>query len=248
MVKGCKVRNRKLRIILLGIAILIAAMVIGGAAYVNDYYHADVWAIEAMQSDGGVAVDCLDDNTLAFVPEHVRAGLIFYPGGKVEYTAYAPLMQTFAEDGILCLLVQMPFNLAMLDVNAADGLVDLYPEVETWYIGGHSLGGAMAASYVSNHTDLFQGLILLAAYSTADIADSDLSVVSVYGTSDQVLNMESYEKYKGNLPDSALEVVIGGGCHSYFGSYGRQKGDGEATISREDQMQKTVEAFLQTLE
>ncbi len=85
----------------------------------------------------------------------VAAGLIFYPGGKVEYTAYQPLMAACAERDILCVLVEMPFNLAVFDINAADGIQEQYPEVGHWYIGGHSLGGSMAASYLSKHTEKF---------------------------------------------------------------------------------------------
>ena len=82
-----------------------------------------------------------------------KCGFIFYPGGKVEYTAYAPLM---------CVLLKMPLNLAVLDVNAADSVFDMFPEISSWYIGGHSLGGSMAASYALENTDKLEGLVLLA--------------------------------------------------------------------------------------
>jgi alpha/beta superfamily hydrolase len=138
----------------------------------------------------------------------------------------------------------MPANLAVFDVNAADDIGEMYPDIENWYIGGHSLGGAMAAFYVEKHSKNFSGLILLAAYSTADLSDSGLSVVSIYGNRDEVLDRDKYEKCLPNLPDTAEEVVIEGGCHSYFGSYGMQEGDGEPTITREEQMAQTVEAIL----
>jgi alpha/beta superfamily hydrolase len=152
-------------------------------------------------------------------------------------------MEKLAENGILCVLVHMPGNLAVLDVNAAEGIQEMYPEIKTWYIGGHSLGGAMAASYAAKHSDDFSGLILLGAYSTVDLTDSGLAVLSVYGSRDGVLDKEKYEKYFFNLPDKAEEVVIEGGCHSYFGSYGMQEGDGTPTITREQQMEETVEAI-----
>jgi alpha/beta superfamily hydrolase len=154
-------------------------------------------------------------------------------------------MEKLAENGILCVLVHMPGNLAVLDINAADGIREMYPEIKTWYIGGHSLGGAMAASYAAKHSEDFSGLILLAAYSTADLSDSGLSVISVYGSMDGVLDRTQYEKYLPNLPDKAKEVVIEGGCHSYFGNYGMQEGDGTPTITREEQMEETVEAILE---
>jgi pimeloyl-ACP methyl ester carboxylesterase len=110
-------------------------------------------------------------------------------------------------------------------------------------MGGHSLGGSMAASYVSKHTEDFVGLVLLGSYSTADLAGSGLKVLSVYGSEDQVMNREKYEKYRSNLPEDFVERVIDGGCHAYFGMYGAQKGDGIPTISNETQINITADAI-----
>ena len=99
----------------------------------------------------------------AFVPGEIRGGMIFYPGGLVDHRAYAPLMQVLCDRGVLCLLCDMPLDLAVLDMKAADGLQAQYPQVEKWLIGGHSLGGAMAASYVSDHAAEYDGLVLLGA-------------------------------------------------------------------------------------
>ena len=172
------------------------------------------------------------------------AGLIFYPGGKVEHAAYTPLMEMLASEGILCVLVEMPFRLAVLDVNAADGIPEAFPEVECWYMGGHSLGGSMAASYLASHTEDFDGLILLGAYSTADLSGSGLTVLSVYGSEDGVMNREKYAEYKPNLPEGFTEVIIEGGNHAYFGAYGEQEGDGTATVTPAEQVRETVAAIL----
>ena len=150
-------------------------------------------------------------------------------------------MQACAEQGILCVLIEMPFNLAVLDVNAADGVQEEYSEITEWYIGGHSLGGSMAASYAAKNKEAFAGLILLASYSTADLSESELSVLSVYGSEDGVLNMEKYEKYHVKLPNNITEYVIEGGCHAYFGVYGTQKGDGMPTVSNKEQIDITAE-------
>ena len=177
------------------------------------------------------------------IRQYLTAGLIFYPGGKVENTAYAPLLHDLAEDGILCVLVKMPCNLAVLDMNAADSIPERFSEVTDWYIGGHSLGGAMAASYAAKHTDELDGLVLLAAYSTADLTDSGLRVYAAYGSEDGVLNREKYEADRINLPQDTTEMVIDGGCHAGFGSYGAQKGDGAPVISAEEQQQQTADAL-----
>lgn len=151
-------------------------------------------------------------------------------------------MHRIAEQGIQCVLVKMPFNLAVLDISAADGIAAEFPEISSWYIGGHSLGGTMAASCAARHTGEFSGMILLASYSTADISGSGLKVLSMYGTRDGVLNMDSYQKNRPNLPADADEIVINGGNHAGFGSYGVQSGDGTADITAAEQMEITASA------
>ena len=227
------------------ILVVCAALVTTCAVYVNDYYHADQDAIAAFAPADNIEVQVLGDNAVAYVPGTPRAGLIFYPGGKVEFTAYAPLMEACAAEGIVCVLVEMPFNLAVLDVNAAEGIQEQFPEVEAWCIGGHSLGGSMAASYLADHTDAFEGLILLGSYSTADLSGTSLEVLSVYGSEDQVMNREKYEEYKGNLPSDVTELVIEGGCHAYFGMYGAQEGDGIPSISNTEQILRTAQAIAE---
>ena len=233
-------KRKRLRIIL---GVLLAAILLvcaGFAIYVGDYYHADETAVQAMAPADGIATSKTDGGDLVLAPPDSKAGLIFYPGGKVEYTAYAPLMRACAEKGILCVLVKMPCNLAVLDANAADGIAEQYPDIDAWYIGGHSLGGAMAAAYAADHSGELDGLILLAAYSTEDLNGSGLEVLSVYGSEDRVLNREKYEGYRGNLPSGAAEIVIDGGCHAGFGSYGPQEGDGAPTITGEEQVIRTA--------
>lgn len=221
---------------------IILSIVAGCAFYVNDYYRAlpEALAVVAEPAEGIIVAEEKNDR-IVFEPEDAKAGLIFYPGGKVQYEAYAPLMEALAEEGILCVLLHMPANLAVLDMNAAEGITAEYPDIEKWYIGGHSLGGSMAASYAAKNTEELEGVILLASYSTAALQNSGLEVVSIYGSHDGVLNLEKYDKYRENLPEDFKEEVIEGGNHAYFGKYGFQEGDREATIANENQIEATVD-------
>lgn len=239
--------HKKQKIAVISALCILTVLLAAFGIYINDYYHADSTAIEALQSDGAVTVVQTDSDTLVFSPEKPTAGLIFYPGGKVEYTAYAPLLHALAKQGMLCVLVKMPCNLAVLDVNAADGLREQFPEIAVWYIGGHSLGGSMAASYAGKHAEAYTGLILLAAYSTQDLSSSGLQVISVYGSEDEVLNMGKYEESRSNLPVDTLEYIIEGGCHAQFGSYGAQAGDGLPKISGEQQRQLAVQYIMEAV-
>lgn len=144
--------------------------------------------LAAMESTDAVAVQRLEDGDIAFVPGDPRAGIVFYPGGKVQAEAYAPLMRDLADRGFLCVIVSMPFNLAVLDANGADGVRERLPAVRRWILMGHSLDGAMAAGYLDGHARSWDGLVLLGAYSTADLSDDGVTVLSVTGDSDGVLD------------------------------------------------------------
>lgn len=235
---------KKRYIVGISLVAVLLALAIGWGVYVGDYYSADETAVTAMAGSETVSVQKMDKMTV-FSPESPTAGFLFYPGGKVEYTSYAPLMLALAERDVLCVLIPMPCNLAVLNPNAAEGMPELFPEIENWYIGGHSLGGSMAASYGAKHPEELKGLVLLAAYSTADLAASGLDVLSIYGSEDGVLNMEKYESCRGNLPETTAEIVIPGGNHAGFGSYGTQDGDGEASISPAEQIQYTAEEIAE---
>ena len=216
--------------------LVILLLAAGGAVYVGDYYR----ALPDAENVPGASV-LREHDRIVFRPDEVKAGLIFYPGGKVEYTAYSPLMAELAKEGFLCVLLKMPLNLAVFGVNAAERVYGDYPEIGRWILAGHSLGGVMAASYAAEHPERLDGLILLAAYSVNNLKENMIKVLSVYGSEDGVLDTEKYMKNRANLPGGTAEIIIPGGCHAGFGSYGPQKGDGEPSISGEDQIRITAE-------
>lgn len=236
-------RKRIVSVVLLGVLLVSLGLFAG---YVDSYYRAAPEALAATVSDGTVTVT-EQDGTLVFTTENPVAGLVFYPGGKVQVEAYAPLLRAIAERGVLCVLVQMPCNLAVLNGDAADAVIARHPELSDWYIGGHSLGGSMAALYAAKHASDVDGLILLAAYSTADLKGSGLSVLSLYGDTDGVMRRERYEQCRTNLPADAVELVIAGGNHAGFGCYGAQAGDGAATISAIEQQAIAADAIAQMI-
>lgn len=243
MIKLKKILKR----ILVGLVFLCMVCLVGGYIYVNDYYHADTEAVSAIYDNIDIVVKETDDY-FSFEVKNPKAGFIFYPGGKVETEAYMPLMNELAKHDILCILAKMPFRLAVLDIAAASSIKEDFKDISSWYIGGHSLGGAMASNYLEKHSEEYNGLILLGAYSANDLSQTSLNVLSIYGSEDQVLNKEKYQENIKNLPASFKEYVIKGGCHSYFGYYGHQDGDGNPSITREEQIIQTskyISDFIQ---
>jgi hypothetical protein len=140
--ESMKAINKKKFLIITGTVIIAIALIFGACAiYLADYYRADEGAIAVFSPEDNITVSSLKGGNVVFAPQDAKTGIIFYPGGKVEHNAYQPLMAALARKGVLCILVEMPFNLAVFDINAADGIREQYPEIEDWYIGGHSLGG-----------------------------------------------------------------------------------------------------------
>lgn len=213
--------------------------------YVNDYYHSDATARICMEGNTLVEIKNIDGGLYIDGPRDQNA-LIFYPGAKVEYTAYLPMLSELAEQGVDSFLIKMPCNLAFLGRNKASDIMDSY-DYSGWYLSGHSLGGAMAAAYAADHLDELKGLVLLAAYPTKDLKTEPFSVLSLYGSEDGVLNMKKLEQGRQYMPPDYAEICIDGGNHAQFGNYGAQKGDKEAAISWEDQQGRTVEAICKMI-
>lgn len=236
---------KKCRKIAAAVIGLIFIVVLAAVFYVKDYYHSDSSVGEYLQGKGKAAVIEIKDGLYVDGPGEEDA-IIFYPGAKVEYSAYLPFFYKLAEQGIDCFLIQMPCNLAILGQNKAEDIMDAY-EYEHWYLSGHSLGGAMAASYAAGHPEGLDGLILLAAYPTKDLSEYPLSVLSLYGSEDGVLNMAKLEEGRSLMPSDYTELCIEGGNHAGFGNYGKQKGDGEARISSEEQQEQAAEAMTRMI-
>ena len=168
---------------------------------------------------------------------------MFYPGGKVDSEAYAPLMKKLAAGGVDCFLLRLPFRLAVLDMNAADRVVSGY-DYKYLLVGGHSLGGVAAASYSDSHADKISGSVLLASYPSGKMSENAPPVLSVYGTRDGVMQQDKFREAQPHLPKFSVTEQISGGNHAGFGDYGAQDGDNEATISADKQQEQTAALVL----
>lgn len=214
--------------------IVFIVLILVCAGYFADYYHATADVQECFDAEGSVRVRQNAQGLFVDGPGEDDA-FIFYPGAKVEYTAYLPLAYALAEDGIDCFLVKMPLNFALFGSGKAGDIMEHY-DYEHWYLGGHSLGGVAASMYAAGR-DL-DGLILLASYPTKGVY---APVLEIYGDQDGVLNMEKRAEADQDLPEDYEIEVIEGGNHAQFGNYGEQKGDCKAAISREEQQEITAE-------
>ncbi len=200
-------------------------------------------ALAALNSDSQVTVT--SGNWLVFSPTigQAETGFIFYPGGRVDYRAYAPMAHQLAAQGYEVLIPRMPLNLAVFGIEKASEGIALLPTVKHWFIGGHSLGGSMAANYLFKHPDQFEGLVFLASYpaSSDDLSTYSGKVLSISGSMDGLATPDKIATSRALLPKDTQFIEISGGNHAYFGWYGNQSGDNAATISREEQQKIVVD-------
>lgn len=174
--------------------------------------------------------------------QQVTSGFIFYPGGRVDYRSYAHLLKPLAAQGYLVVLARMPLSLAVFSPAKAEAVIQAFSGINQWVIGGHSLGGAMAANYVYNNPGKLDGLVLWASFpaTSNSLADHDIKVMSIYGSEDG--EVEAIEDSRNLLPADTTWVRIEGGNHAQFGDYGTQPGDGEAMINAQAQWEQVINA------
>ncbi len=236
--------------VLLGILLVLVVALSGFVIWAETPPSPMPEAYEALKSDSSVTV--FIGNWLVFTPvsSNVNTGFIIYPGGRVDYRSYAPAAHAIATQGYLVVIPLMPLNLAVFGMGTANDVISHYPDIGSWAIGGHSLGGTMAAQFAYENYSKIRGLILWAAYpaSGTDLSKSNLLVTTIHGSNDGLVSTTQIDDSLKRLPPSTVRVEIAGGNHAQFGWYGDQTGDNKATITREAQQNLTVTATVQLLE
>jgi hypothetical protein len=239
-------RHKIILAILLPILALLAGFIVWAETPLGPMPEASI----ALQSDS--SVDVRTGKWLVFSPVHsnMSTALIIYPGGRIDPRSYAPTAHAIAVRGYLTIIMPMPLNLAVLGANSASKVIESYPDIQSWAIGGHSLGGTMAAQFAYKNPSRIGGLVLWAAYpaSGTDLTELNIIATTIHGSDDGLVNQSEIDSSLDLLPTDTMRIEIEGGNHAQFGWYGRQPGDNEATISRELQQDQIVTATVMLLE
>jgi Alpha/beta hydrolase family len=242
-------RRIRRRWVVLGIVVVLLAVIIGGLAW--------FFSPQAVMPEATAALSSTPAATYADEPTgltftstlpNVTTGLVLYPGAKVPAEAYAPTARAIAERGYLVVVVPMPLNFAIFDPGAASRVIAAHPEIQQWAVGGHSLGGAMAAQYLGDNPGTAGGLALCGAYSATDLSTRQLLASSVYGSLDAAATKIEDPATQALLPPSTTYERIEGGNHEQCGWYTGQPNDPPATVSRERQQTLIVTAWVKLLE
>jgi hypothetical protein len=177
-------------------------------------------------------------------------GVFFQPGALVDPRAYAAHLRPLAEGGHTVVIPKQPLGIAFLATGAFDDARAQFPEIDGWVLGGHSLGGTVAAMQAdaadSDATAPAVGLMFYASYPANDISGSlGIPVLSISGSRDGLATPDKIAASRDNLPSDAQFVQIRGGSHAQFGSYGPQAGDNTPTITAEDARTQISDATVQ---
>lgn len=249
------------KVLLVGVATLagvVALALLGFAVWAWTPLGPEPGALAALESDSRVSVTRVKGWT-EFSPAGTapETGFIFYPGGRVDWRSYAPLVSAVAERGYLAVIVPVTLNLALFDIEAAAPVIAAHPEIGRWAVGGHSLGGVAASIFAARHRDSVAGVAFWASYPVdTSLIDPETAafgipaILSVSGSLDGLATPAKIDASRTLLSESAQFVEIAGGNHAGFGDYGPQKGDNPATIPKEAQWKLTAEAtaaFLESL-
>ena len=238
----------KKRLILLIILVVFVVAAASFAYYVSDYYHADSTAAAALKSTESYNVTDAD-GSITFISTQNKSstGIIFYPGGKVQAEAYSGIASKLAAKGYTTIIVKMPFNLAFFGVNSADDVIAKHPEISSWVIMGHSLGGVFASEYAVNHQDKIKGVVYLAAYPSTNASNATFKALSIRGSLDGLTTSQKIDESKNKFPVNTTFITIPGGNHYNNGNYGPQAGDNNSTITRDEQQNETVSYIIEFL-
>ncbi|MCU5601252.1 alpha/beta hydrolase [Bacillus wiedmannii] len=191
--------------------------------------------------------DKKDEDNIVFGQKDAKVGIIFYQGAKVEVEAYSYLGEALAKDGHFVVMPKLPLNLAILGINEVDIVIEQYPEVQKWYVAGHSMGGAMISKYAFHNEDKVDGIIFLGSYPADDFSTKSIPMLSIYGEVDALATVEKIENNKKLMSKNTTMHMIKGGNHAHFGMYGEQKGDNASLITSKAQRNETVKVIEQWL-
>ncbi|MGY6497730.1 MAG: alpha/beta hydrolase [Microcella sp.] len=245
-------RARRTIIVVGAVFASLGLFVVGFVVYASLPYRADedaylaAWRSNAVQITGTDRGFVIEPTTTGRGSEDI--GLVFIPGARVEPSAYLFRMAGIvAETGMTVVITRPTLNFAILDSRPLETFTADAPTIDTWLVGGHSLGGVRACQWAQSSANSAEspaspevvGLMLFGSYCADDLSGSGLAVATFVASNDGLSTPEDIAQRAKLLPDDAITFTLEGANHAQFGDYGAQAGDGEATIST-DEVQRQI--------
>ncbi|WP_226668968.1 alpha/beta fold hydrolase [Metabacillus litoralis] len=230
--------KRKLKYMLIGIILLLVVLFLGFFTWSQQTYKPSS-ELDTLLDKSEIQ---FEEDWIIFNQHSSNIGIVLYPGGKVEPEAYSYYGKQLANKGYLVVIPKVRFNFALFDSNKATKIIENYPSIGKWVIGGHSLGGVAAVKFAYEHPKKIDGVFLLGSYPSEgnDLSKTNTPILSIYAEMDGLTTVEKINETKKFLSSNATMHEIKGGNHGQFGVYGKQKGDNEAEISVKKQQDEMV--------
>jgi pimeloyl-ACP methyl ester carboxylesterase len=241
---------------------LLLAVILGFLVYASVPMTAEASPLDAVRANPAIStVETADSIVLSPSPENdtstntgtstspgtdTSTGLVFIAGARVDPAAYAAKLSGLAEAGVTVAIVRPVLGFAILEWRDIRTFTSLAPGVDTWFVGGHSLGGVRACQYIADQVDAapLAGLVLFGSYCAADVSTGSVPALSIAGSEDGLSTPDKIADAAALLPTSTDFVEIAGANHASFGDYGVQPGDGTATADDADVTDAITEAVL----
>ncbi|MFB2557119.1 alpha/beta hydrolase [Herbiconiux liangxiaofengii] len=228
------------------LAALVLAAVLVFLVDAHTTYSAELEPVQSVAENPAIDISwTYDDVVMRPVADANGTGLVFFAGAKVDPLSYAYKLSSLVERGTTVVIVRPVLNFAILEFRPLSTFTRAVPEVDDWFVGGHSLGGVKACQYAAD-SDV-RGLVLLGSYCAGDESQLGKPVVSVSGSDDGLSTPAKIDASRADLPADTVFVEIDGANHAAFGDYGVQPGDGTASIDDERMRALLTEALQQVV-
>ena len=221
--------GRVIRIVAL---LLLLGVVVGFIVWSNQVMPADESFLSKVKQNQNVKVTETDHSLILSSNDyHSKIGIVFLPGAKVDPHAYLYKLSGIVENtGVTVIITKPYFNLALLDLRPIGSFTNDVNDIDKWYIAGHSLGGVRACQYAADQSTHVTGLILFGSYCDTDVTVPTFNIIAA---NDKLTSEQDVNDHRAHLKGDVTTYEIGDASHASFGDYGKQKGDGDASIDSE---------------
>ena len=171
-------------------------------------------------------------------------GFIIYPGAKADERSYAYIAQQLNAEGHTAVIPNIPLHMSVWGPEQGLEIIEDNPEVEKWFLIGHSLGGLPISQIAAKQPEKLEGIAFVASLMICDLSDTDLSAIRITAEHDSVMPDKMMESNLDYLPENSTSVMIEGANHNQFGAYWHPGFDGKATITWKEQQDQMISLIL----
>lgn len=172
-------------------------------------------------------------------------GFIIFTGAKMDEKSYAYIAELLHKEGHTVVLPKFMFHMSSTGTNRGIEIMESNPEIEKWFLIGHSIGGMPISRIAVQKPANLQGLAFLASYVSTDLSELDVSAIHIMASNDNFYSeKQRAEERLDYLPKNSTVITIEGASHQGFGAYDSWGDRGGATLPWKEQQKQAVRMML----